>query len=105
MKILEELRETGPDVVSMVLHNGSPQNMSFKLFKIIIYWYYHVKLYQSQFLELIFEHFVCVFFFFKILLNLLHYCFCFMICFLGLEACGVLDGRPGIEPTPSALKG
>ena len=61
MKILEELRETGPDVVSMILHNGSPQNMSFKLFKIIIYWYYHVKLYQSQFLELIFEHFICVF--------------------------------------------
>lgn len=61
MKILEELRETGTDVVSMVLHNSSPQNMAFKLFQIIIYWYYHVKLYQSQFLELIFEHFVYVF--------------------------------------------
>ena len=28
-----------------------------------------------------------------------------MFCFFGLEACGILAPRPGIEPAPSALEG
>ena len=43
--------------------------------------------------------------FLKFLLNLLQYCFCFMFCFIGPEACGILAPRPGIEPTPPALEG
>ena len=42
--------------------------------------------------------------FFKSLLNLLQYCFCFMFWLFGRETCGVLDPQPGIEPAPSALK-
>ena len=41
----------------------------------------------------------------KSLLNVLQYCFCFMFCFFGHEACGVLAPWPGIEPTPPALEG
>ena len=36
--------------------------------------------------------------FFKSLLNLLQYSFCFMFCLLGHEACGILAPQPGIEP-------
>ena len=36
--------------------------------------------------------------FLKSLLDLLQYCFCFMFCFFGLEACGILVPWPGIEP-------
>ena len=43
--------------------------------------------------------------FLKSLLNLLQYCFCFMFCFFGREACGILAPQPGIEPAPSALEG
>ena len=43
--------------------------------------------------------------FFKSLLNLLQYCFCFMFRFFGHEACGILAPRPGIKPTPPALEG
>ena len=43
--------------------------------------------------------------FLKSLLNLLQYCFCFMIWFFGHEACGILAPRPGIEPAPPALEG
>ena len=31
------------------------------------------------------------------------YCFCFMVCFSGLEACGILVPRPGIKPTPPCI--
>ena len=42
--------------------------------------------------------------FLKSLLNFLQYCFCFMFCFFGHEACGVLAPQPGIEPSPPALE-
>ena len=42
--------------------------------------------------------------FLKSLLNLLQYCFCFMICFFGHEACGILVPQPGIKPTPLGLE-
>ena len=46
------------------------------------------------------------FFFFKSLLSLLQYCFSFVYCFFfGLQACGILPPRSGIEPTPPALEG
>ena len=41
----------------------------------------------------------------KSLLNLLQYCFCFMFCFFGHEACGILAPWPGIERTLPALEG
>jgi len=41
----------------------------------------------------------------KSLWNLLQYCFCFMFCFFGCEACGILVSPPGMEPTPPELKG
>ena len=40
----------------------------------------------------------------KSLFNLLKYCFCFMFCFLGLKAFGILAPRPGMEPTLPALE-
>ena len=43
--------------------------------------------------------------FFKSLLNLLQYCFCFMFWFFGHKACGILSPQPEVEPTPSALEG
>ena len=44
--------------------------------------------------------------FFKLLLNLLQYCFCFIyVYFFGHEACVTLVPWPGIKPTPSALEG
>ena len=43
-------------------------------------------------------------FFFKSLLNLFQYCFCFMFWFLVCEACGILAPKPGIEPAPPALE-
>ena len=42
---------------------------------------------------------------FKVLLDLLQYCFHFMFWFSGQEACGVLGPWPEIEPAPSALEG
>ena len=36
----------------------------------------------------------------KSLLNLLQYCFCFMLWFFGRNACGILASQPEIEPTP-----
>ena len=44
-------------------------------------------------------------FFFKSLLNLFQYCFCFMFWFFVCEACGILAPKPGIEPAPPALEG
>ena len=65
------------------------------------------------------ELFFVLFFFFKIFsfsffgcrsflkssLNLLQYSFCFMLCFFGHKACGILAHQPGIEPAPTALEG
>ena len=48
---------------------------------------------------------VCFFFFKKSLLNLLQYCFCFIFCFFGLQASGILVPQQGIEPAPPALEG
>ena len=42
---------------------------------------------------------------FKSLLNLLQYCFCFILWLFGCEARGALATGPGIEPTPPALEG
>ena len=42
--------------------------------------------------------------FLKSLLNLLQFCFCFMFCFFGCEACGILAPQPGIRPTSLALE-
>ena len=42
--------------------------------------------------------------FFKSLLNVLQYCFCFMFWFFGCEACGISAPQPGMEPTPPALE-
>ena len=44
-------------------------------------------------------------FFFKSLLNLFQYCFCFMFWFLVCEAYGILAPPPGIEPALPALEG
>ena len=44
-------------------------------------------------------------FFFLTLLNLLQYCFCFIIWFCGHMACGVLAPQPETEPTSPALEG
>ena len=57
--------------------------------------------------------FLSFFFFFgcgpflKSLLNLLQYCFCYVLCFgfFGCEACGILAPQPGIEPASPALEG
>ena len=38
------------------------------------------------------------------LLNLLQYCFCFMLWFFCHEACGILASCPGIEPSPPTLE-
>ena len=35
---------------------------------------------------------------------MLQCCFCFIFCFLGQEACGILAPQPGIKPTPPALE-
>ena len=45
------------------------------------------------------------FFFFKSLLNLLQYYFCFMFCVFGCEAYGILAPWPVIEPVSLALEG
>ena len=55
------------------------------------------------------EWFHCFFRFFYVghflsLLNLLHYCFCFMFWFFGQEACRILASQPGINPAPPALE-
>ena len=56
---------------------------------------------QSDFLVFIFKIKKIL----KSLLNLLQYCFCCMLCFFGLKACGILAPLPGIEPVPPALEG
>ena len=43
--------------------------------------------------------------FLESLLNLLQYCFYFMLWFFGPETRGILVPRPGIEPAPPALEG
>ena len=43
--------------------------------------------------------------FLKSLLDLLHYCLCFMIWFFGFEACRILPPWPGIEPVSSTWEG
>ena len=43
--------------------------------------------------------------FFKSLLNLLQYCFCFVFWFPGYEACGIVGPELGIEPALPALDG
>ena len=43
--------------------------------------------------------------FLKSLLNLLHYCCCFMSWLFGCKACGILALRPGIESAQTALRG
>ena len=43
--------------------------------------------------------------FFKSLLNLLQYCFCFMFWYFGHEACGILAPPPWISDPPPALEG
>ena len=43
--------------------------------------------------------------FLKSLLNLLQYCFCFVLGLFGPEARGILVPGPEIEPAPSALEG
>ena len=43
--------------------------------------------------------------FLKPSLNLLHYCFCFMIWCFGHEARGILAPPPGVEPTLPSLEG
>ena len=67
-------------------------------------------------------HFFLWFFFlcsiFEVLLNLLQYCFCFVLVWFGLvwfwfvcllvfgyDTCGFLAPRPGTEPTPPTLQG
>ena len=42
-------------------------------------------------------------FFLKNLLNLLQYCFCFMIWFFSHKPYGILTPWPGIEPTPPCI--
>ena len=42
--------------------------------------------------------------FFKVLFNLLQYCFCCRIWFLSQEAPVILAHRPGIEPTPPCIR-
>ena len=39
------------------------------------------------------------------LLNLLQYCFCFMLWFFGPKACGIPGPQLGIKPIPSASEG
>ena len=59
------------------------------------------------------SHPVCVFFlkifwcepFFKVFIEFVKHCFCFMFWFFGTEACRILVPRPGIEPVPPALEG
>ena len=43
--------------------------------------------------------------FLKSLLNLLLYCFCFMVFFFGHKAHGILTPQSGIKPVPPALTG
>ena len=43
--------------------------------------------------------------FLKSLLNLLHYCFCFMFCFFGHKACRILAPKQGSNPYAPALEG
>ena len=49
--------------------------------------------------------FVLMWSIFKVFLNLLQYCFCFMFWFSGHEACGILAPQPGIKSTSPALEG
>ena len=49
--------------------------------------------------------FVLMWSIFKVFLNLLQYCFCFMFWFSGHEACGILAPKPGIKPILPVWKG
>ena len=59
---------------------------------------------SSLFLLRFFSFDVDLFVFLKSLLNLLQYCFCFMLCLFGRKACGLLAPQPGVEPAPPHWK-
>ena len=61
--------------------------------------------FTSFFLKFFFFFFLMWTIFFKSLLNLLQYCFCFMFWFFGCQACGIFTPQPGTEPAPPALEG
>ena len=42
---------------------------------------------------------------FKVFIEFVQYCSCFMVWFFGCKACGILDPWPGIDPTSSSLEG
>ena len=42
---------------------------------------------------------------FKVFIEFVAYCFCFMFCSFGHETCGLLAPQPGIRPVPAALEG
>ena len=52
-----------------------------------------------------FKNFLMWAIFKKSVLNLLQYCFCFVLIFFGCEAYGILAPSPGIEPSAPALEG
>ena len=43
--------------------------------------------------------------FFKVFIELITYCFCFMFWVFGPKACGNLAPQTGIKPAPPALEG
>ena len=59
----------------------------------------------SFFLSVLFFFFCCGSFLKFLFINLFKCCYCFMFCFSGHKACGILASWPGIEPTPPALEG
>ena len=65
-----------------------------------------LKLADKDFLKIFLFLLLKIFLFFKSLLTLLQYCFCFMFWFfLGPEACGIFAAWPGIEFVSHVLKG
>ena len=74
--------------------------------KYIIFSYvYYVLGFPDQWMAFFFLRFFWCGPFLKSLLILLQSCFCFMFCFFGHEACGILAPWPVIEPAPPALEG
>ena len=73
-------------------------------------WYYNLTMLPSHTYMFGYLFIFKVFFFFwcglslKTLLNLLQNCFCFMLWFSGLEACGILAPQLGTEPAAPALE-
>ena len=79
------------ETLSFHLPRVSPQDSSFPFF-----------------LSLFLFQFVCIYFYrpyFKVSVQFVTICFCFMFWLFGHEACGILAPQPGLEPTPLALKG